>query len=135
MEAALASILLVPGGFRDRAIVLTLVLTGRRRSEIPNLKVGDIPRTGELFYTYPGKGGKRAKRESCRDLCLRPSRRRLAPNRARVRLQTECKRTAYNGSLGADKRAAPKGGFQIRSGPSQQGAAPFIIARARLKIC
>ena len=52
-----------PGGLRDRAIALTLVLTGRRRSEILNLKVGDIEQTGGLFYQYRGKGGKRAKRE------------------------------------------------------------------------
>ncbi len=52
-----------PGGLRDRAIALTLVLTGRRRSEILNLKAGDISTTGGLFYTYRGKGGKRAKRE------------------------------------------------------------------------
>jgi site-specific recombinase XerD len=52
-----------PEGLRDRAIVLTLVLTGRRRSEILNLKVGDLSMGGELFYTYRGKGGKRAKRE------------------------------------------------------------------------
>ncbi len=52
-----------PEGLRDRAIVLTLVLTGRRRSEILNLSVGDVSTTGGLFYTYRGKGGKRAKRE------------------------------------------------------------------------
>jgi len=52
-----------PEGLRDRAIVLTLVLTGRRRSEILNLTVGDVSTTGGLFYTYRGKGGKRAKRE------------------------------------------------------------------------
>ncbi len=52
-----------PEGLRDRAIVLTLVLTGRRRTEILNLKVGDIATAGGLFYTYRGKGGKRAKSE------------------------------------------------------------------------
>ena len=52
-----------PEGLRDRAITLTLVLTGRRRSEILNLTVGDISTTGGLFYTYRGKGGKKAKRE------------------------------------------------------------------------
>ena len=52
-----------PEGLRDRAIVLTLVLTGRRRTEILNLKAGNLSMDGGLFYTYRGKGGKRAKRE------------------------------------------------------------------------
>ena len=59
----LAAIPETPEGLRDRAITLTLVLTGRRRSEILNLKAGDISQSGGLFYTYRGKGGKRAKRE------------------------------------------------------------------------
>jgi len=52
-----------PTGVRDRAIILTLVLTGRRRAEVFNLKVGDLIRTDGLFYTYRGKGGKQGKRE------------------------------------------------------------------------
>jgi len=53
----------VPGR-RDRAIVLTLVLTGRRRSEVINLRAGDITLEGETaYYTYRGKGGKRGRRE------------------------------------------------------------------------
>lgn len=52
-----------PEGMRDRAIVLTLVLTGRRRMEILSLKAGDISTTGGLFYRYRGKGGKKGKRE------------------------------------------------------------------------
>jgi len=52
-----------PTGLRDRAIILTLVLTGRRRAEVFNLRVGDLVRTDGLFYTYRGKGGKQAKRE------------------------------------------------------------------------
>jgi site-specific recombinase XerD len=51
-------------GRRDRAIVLTLVLTARRRSEVINLKAGDITQEGETaFYSYRGKGGKRGRRE------------------------------------------------------------------------
>jgi len=51
-------------GLRDRAIILTLTLTGRRRSEVLNLKVGDISWEGEVVrYSYRGKGGKRGKRE------------------------------------------------------------------------
>jgi site-specific recombinase XerD len=53
----------VPGR-RDRAIVLTLVLTGRRKSEVLNLKAGDIAVEGEVaFYRYTGKGGKNGRRE------------------------------------------------------------------------
>lgn len=52
-----------PTGLRDRAIILTLTLTGRRRSEVLNLRASDISQTGGLFYTYRGKGGKTGKRE------------------------------------------------------------------------
>ena len=52
-----------PTGLRDRAIILTLTLTGRRRSEVLNLQAGDISQAGGLFYTYRGKGGKQGKRE------------------------------------------------------------------------
>src|SRR3990172_8315685 len=47
-----------PTGIRDRAIIVTLALTGRRRSEVLNLKASDIIQSGGLFYTYRGKGGK-----------------------------------------------------------------------------
>jgi integrase len=53
-----------PAGLRDRAIILTLILTGRRRSEVLNLKAGDLSFEGEtVSYTYRGKGGKRGRRE------------------------------------------------------------------------
>jgi site-specific recombinase XerD len=52
-----------PVGMRDRAIILTLLLTGRRRAEILGLKVGDITQEGNAFYSYRGKGGKSGKRE------------------------------------------------------------------------
>jgi site-specific recombinase XerD len=52
-----------PVGLRDRAIILTLVLTGRRRAEVLGLKVGDIVQEGSAFYSYRGKGGKTGKRE------------------------------------------------------------------------
>src|SRR5450759_5719004 len=35
-----------PSGLRDRAIVITLAPTGRRRSEVLNLKVRDITQDG-----------------------------------------------------------------------------------------
>jgi integrase/recombinase XerC len=51
-------------GRRDRAMLLTLVLTGRRRAEVIGLKAGDLSLEGEnCFYAYRGKGGKRGRRE------------------------------------------------------------------------
>ena len=51
-------------GRRDLAIVLTLVLTGRRRSEVINLTAGDIAfDESAAFYRYTGKGGVRGRRE------------------------------------------------------------------------
>jgi len=49
-----------PVGVRDRAIILTLVLTGRRRAEVLGMKAGDLNAEGDrAYYTYRGKGGKR----------------------------------------------------------------------------
>ncbi|MGD0863732.1 MAG: tyrosine-type recombinase/integrase [Candidatus Limnocylindrales bacterium] len=51
-------------GRRDRAILLTLVLTGRRRAEAIGLKAGDLSLEGEtVFYAYRGKGNRRGRRE------------------------------------------------------------------------
>lgn len=51
-------------GRRDRAIILVLVLTGRRRAEVIGLRSGDITTEGETaFYAYRGKGGQRGRRE------------------------------------------------------------------------
>jgi integrase/recombinase XerC len=51
-------------GRRDRAILLTLVLTGRRRAEVIGLRAGDLSPEGETtFYAYRGKGGKTGRRE------------------------------------------------------------------------
>jgi len=51
-------------GRRDRAILLVLVLTGRRRAEVIGLTAGDISLEGEtVFYSYRGKGGKSGRRE------------------------------------------------------------------------
>ena len=53
-----------PQGLRDRAIILTLVLTGRRRAEVFRMTVGDLSFENETyFYTYRGKGGKTGRRE------------------------------------------------------------------------
>jgi integrase/recombinase XerC len=51
-------------GLRDRAIVLVLTLTGRRRSEVLGLRAGNLSQEGgSVYYTYRGKGGKQGKRE------------------------------------------------------------------------
>ena len=51
-------------GRRDRALLLTFVLTGRRRAEVIGLTAGDISVEGETaFYRYRGKGGKGGRRE------------------------------------------------------------------------
>src|SRR5918996_1815058 len=53
-----------PVGGRGRGIILTLTLTGRRRSEVLDLKSGNLhPEGGTVYYTYRGKGGKQGKRE------------------------------------------------------------------------
>jgi integrase/recombinase XerC len=62
-------------GRRDRALLLTFILTGRRRTEVIGLTAGDISVEGEtVFYAYRGKGGKRGRRELARPayeaLCL-----------------------------------------------------------------
>src|ERR1035437_10109469 len=42
-----------PVGLRDRAITMTLVLTGRRRAEVLNMKAGDLRIEGDrTYYTY-----------------------------------------------------------------------------------
>lgn len=51
-------------GRRDRALLLTFILTGRRRSEVLNLKAGDIIVGDDVvMYQYHGKGGKTGRRE------------------------------------------------------------------------
>jgi len=52
-----------PVGLRDRAIILTLVMTGRRRAEVLGMTVGSISVEDRIYYTYRGKGGKTGKRE------------------------------------------------------------------------
>ena len=39
-----------PIGLRDRAIVLTLTLTGGRRTEVLNLKAGNLSQEGDAIY-------------------------------------------------------------------------------------
>jgi site-specific recombinase XerD len=59
-------------GRRDRAQLLTFILTGRRRTEVISLTAGDISVQGETaFYRYRGKDAKQGRRE----LPDRPTRR------------------------------------------------------------
>jgi len=51
-------------GRRDRALLLTFILTGRRRSEVIGLKARDINVEGDVaMYCYVGKGHKTGRRE------------------------------------------------------------------------
>lgn len=52
-----------PIGLRDRAFVLTCVLTGLRRSEVVGLTVGSLTRNGRLYYQTRTKGGRAVHRE------------------------------------------------------------------------
>jgi site-specific recombinase XerD len=52
-----------PVGLRDRAIILTLVFTGRRRAEVLGMTAGCLSYEGGVFYSYVGKGHKTGKRE------------------------------------------------------------------------
>ncbi len=70
MRQLLAVIPESPAGLRDRAIILTLVLTGRRRSEVLSLTAADLAPDGEtVYYVYRGKGNKRGRRELPRPAC------------------------------------------------------------------
>ena len=65
-----------PVGLRDRAIILTLTLTGRRRAEVLNMTVGDLTQEdGKVWYRYRGKGNKQGS-ASCRSPPTWRSRRR-----------------------------------------------------------
>jgi site-specific recombinase XerD len=50
-------------GCRDRAIVLTILLTGLRRREVLSLTAGDLTHTGAVVYTARTKGGVTRRRE------------------------------------------------------------------------
>jgi integrase/recombinase XerC len=64
IQRLLAAIPETKSGLRDRAIVLTLTLTGRRRTEVLSLRRCDLSEDdGRVYYAYRGKGGKQAKRE------------------------------------------------------------------------
>src|SRR5665648_351302 len=53
-----------PVGLRNRAIILILVLTGRRRAEVFGMTRKDLAFQNERwYYSYRGKGGKNGRRE------------------------------------------------------------------------
>ena len=64
IRSLLAVIPETPVGLRDRAIILTLTLTGRRRAEVLNMVAGDLTHEdGVTWYRYRGTGNKQGKRE------------------------------------------------------------------------
>jgi len=52
-----------PTGLRDRAVILTVVLTGLRRAEVMSLRAGDLTRNGVIYYRVRTKGGVERRRE------------------------------------------------------------------------
>jgi len=53
-----------PTGRRDRAVVITMLLTGMRRAEVFSLRAGDLSGSGEqLTYNVRVKGGRTRRRE------------------------------------------------------------------------
>lgn len=53
-----------PAGRRDRAVVVTILLTGMRRAEVFSLRGADVEGSGEqLVYTVRVKGGRTRRRE------------------------------------------------------------------------
>lgn len=63
LRLLLAAIPETPTGARDRAIILTAVLTALRRSEIMGLRAGDLTRNGAVYYRVRTKGGVERHRE------------------------------------------------------------------------
>src|SRR5215471_8557482 len=60
----LAVVTNTPVGLRDRAIILTLTFTGRRRAEVMGMTARSISVEADtVFYSYRGKGGKTGRRE------------------------------------------------------------------------
>lgn len=64
LRRLLAAIPDSPTGRRDRAVVITMLLTGMRRAEVFSLRAGDLEGSGEqLSYTVRVKGGRTRRRE------------------------------------------------------------------------
>ena len=52
-----------PVGLRDKAIIITAVLTGLRRQEVMGLRKGDLSRNGSVYFEVRAKGGIQRRRE------------------------------------------------------------------------
>jgi len=78
LRLLLAAIPASPTGLRDRAIILTAVLTALRRSEIMGLRAGDLTRNGAVYYRVRAKGGVERRRGAAR---TGPGRDRRLPRR------------------------------------------------------
>ena len=64
LKALLAATPRTPAGARDRATIITLVLTGLRRRELLTMRRGNIEaKAGRVFYSTTTKGGRERYRE------------------------------------------------------------------------
>lgn len=63
LRRLLAAIPTHAGGLRDRAIILTAVLTGLRRAELFSLTAGSLSGDGRVYYDARVKGGRTRRRE------------------------------------------------------------------------
>lgn len=64
LQALLAQLPATPAGARDRALIVTAVLTGLRRAEVLGLRAGDLEsRGGTIYYRVRTKGGTLRHRE------------------------------------------------------------------------
>ncbi len=63
LRLLLAGIPASTSGLRDRAIILTAVLTALRRSEVLGLRAGDLTRNGSVYFSVRTKGGQERRRE------------------------------------------------------------------------
>jgi integrase/recombinase XerD len=63
LRRLLAAVPESPSGLRDRAVIVTAVLTGLRRSEAMGLRAGDLTRNGTVYYSVRTKGGRERHRE------------------------------------------------------------------------
>ena len=113
-------------GRRDLAIVLTLVLTGRRRSEIINLTAGDIAfDDSAAFYRYVGKGGLRGRRELPQSRPLGDTF-DLSPMSART--SRPCSPASRSGRRALAPRASPAPPSTTASGATSRRPASLLRA-------
>lgn len=63
LRRLLAAVPETPAGQRDRAAIVTFVLTGLRRSEVLGMRRQDLTTNGGVYYTVRIKGGGQRRRE------------------------------------------------------------------------